>query len=234
MGLKEPGLRGSLRSVSTGVSAIPDSVLAQFDATQDDQSLGSITSIPDQIGNNDLAGDAELVEDGIDNGPSYRFTTSDFMSVNGVNATTEDIGVIIVCQLATAASNNFFFGARDGDRPNLTFDLQDDDAGNYDVFRRDNGSGASFSAGTPDTNDHILELRGFNTDEAELVEDGTALGGGSDGNGTIEDFALGGRFRFEGIDMDVAECVILEDASVSDFETERERLSNKYNISISS
>ena len=64
MGLKESGLRASLRSVSTGVSAIPDSgLLHEWDARQ----LSSASTFDDQVGTNDLtaAGSPSLVSDGI-------------------------------------------------------------------------------------------------------------------------------------------------------------------------
>ena len=54
MGLKESGLRGSLRSVSTGVSAIPDELANSWDAAEAQTDNGDITSIPDQLGDTDL------------------------------------------------------------------------------------------------------------------------------------------------------------------------------------
>ena len=57
MGLKEPGLRGSLRNVSVGIDAIPDSVETQYEYEDDSDSAVAI----DSIGSND----ADI------NGPTY-------------------------------------------------------------------------------------------------------------------------------------------------------------------
>ena len=67
MGLKESGLRGSLRNVSVGIRAIPDSDADhQYYLSAESGLSGSesITSITDQQGDNDLSGQGTFRESG--------------------------------------------------------------------------------------------------------------------------------------------------------------------------
>ena len=86
MGLKEAGLRGSLRSVSTAVSAIPESVVALFDArdafdAEDDGT--SVTEWPDEVGGfTATGGDATVVDDGINGQRALDFDGSDSYDVS--------------------------------------------------------------------------------------------------------------------------------------------------------
>ena len=71
MGLKESGLRGSLRNVSVGISAIPDSAIAQFDPRS--ESVGTPETLTDSSGNNNDATNngIEVVSDGINGNQSF-------------------------------------------------------------------------------------------------------------------------------------------------------------------
>ena len=81
MGLKEGGLRGSLRNVSAGVSAIPDSVVVRYDASELELSDGDVVdSWPDSSDNQfGLTGTSEPIyrEDQINGLPTVHFDGSD-------------------------------------------------------------------------------------------------------------------------------------------------------------
>ena len=78
MGLKEPGLRGSLRNVSVGINAIPDTGLSH-DYNAEEEPIGELATWTDQVGAEDLtAGVAPtVVDDGINNNKSVRFDDTD-------------------------------------------------------------------------------------------------------------------------------------------------------------
>ena len=80
MGLKESGLRGSLRNVSVGIDAIPDAVIEQFDAGnldgyEGDTSFFSITQSNTLVGDNALINDDQssnnqiIINPNLDNTP---------------------------------------------------------------------------------------------------------------------------------------------------------------------
>ena len=58
MGLKEPGLRGSLRNVSVGIDAIPDSVIHHYDPIN-----FTTSQWPDEVGTSDMDAISGLSED---------------------------------------------------------------------------------------------------------------------------------------------------------------------------
>ena len=81
MGLKESGLRGSLRSVSTGVIDIPDSAIAHYD-TQSAFDSGddgqSVSTWQDELGQFDATdGNPTVRENGINGNRSLEFGTDD-------------------------------------------------------------------------------------------------------------------------------------------------------------
>ena len=120
MGLKESGLRGSLRSVSTSVIAIPDSAILHIDATQDGRTSGSITSIPDQDGSLDLSGSAELVDNGPNGERSYRFDGVDDAMDVAFSSVSQPFTLITVVDPATTDTQVHTSG-RDGDIAHLSF-----------------------------------------------------------------------------------------------------------------
>ena len=90
MGLKESGLRGSLRNVSVGIDAIPDSVVYHFDATSIDESdSSSINSWECGVTGNSITGTATYRESALNGNPSLEFdgvdddlsNTTDFSNV---------------------------------------------------------------------------------------------------------------------------------------------------------
>ena len=86
MGLKEPGLRGSLRNVSVGIAAIPDSVLKQpWDE-------GEGTTVSDSSGNNDGTIDgANWVEDSeFEGGWKLNFDDEDKVDADNILSELQD------------------------------------------------------------------------------------------------------------------------------------------------
>ena len=73
MGLKEPGLRGSLRNVSVGIDAIPDSAIHQWAFDE-----GSGSTATDSAGDNDLSiSGASWVSNGFEGGFALDFDGTD-------------------------------------------------------------------------------------------------------------------------------------------------------------
>ena len=80
------GLKGSLRNVSTGVSAIPDSAVAQYDATELSLSNNeTVTNWPDNIGSADATGGDPLFIDDVqnENGVVRFDNDNDFLDAGG-------------------------------------------------------------------------------------------------------------------------------------------------------
>ena len=191
MGLKEPGLRGSLRNVSTGVSAIPDSVVLQFFASTfiendstwqndiDGQPDISITGDPSE---GQLSDDAKaIVTDGSDDHGLLNLP-SEFAG-DGL----EQFSVEFV--LEYTATGDMRIGGQlnnDGDQ-DFSLRLNNDDGTNTDngnlavLMADDDGTRLRFAPSTnPNLNDgnrHDLSVivHDATENDVEIIIDGTSV-----------------------------------------------------------
>ena len=118
MGLKESGLRGSLRNVSVGIDAIPDTVTTQHFATSwsendsiwsddvDDKDM----SIPDGFEDTTLSDDSEAIS-GDGNRSSYQVPTS-FEADN----LTDGVAIELVIETSISAQTGLIGSSREGDQ----------------------------------------------------------------------------------------------------------------------
>ena len=218
---------GDGRILFDGV-AIADSVVAHYDATTE-SSTGSISTIEDQVGDNDLDGSCTVIDDGIGGEQAYRFDGTEHMFSNSLVADTEDIGVILVVQLQNPSSNDHMFDSNEY----LNFSLQDDDSGTYEFFRRGSDDSGSVSGGTIDGDQNIIESRGHSTDGVEVVKNGETIIDDTNSDGVIDGFYLSSRGDGDAeCEQDISECFVVDDASPSDFEQIRSQMANKYGISV--
>lgn len=207
-------------------SAIPDSVVAQYDATTE-SSTGSISSISDQIGTFDLSGAASVISSGINGNLTYRFDgVDDVMSQSSTVASSEPIGVLMVAQQQEATQSNGFYFDGGSD---LQFGLQDDNSDEYNVYR--GGSGGNVSLGTATTSAHLIEIHGINSTDIELYQDGASQGTDSANSGSLDGITLADRAGGGNIiEIDIGEVVVMEAYTSQDLTDERNRLSDKWGV----
>ena len=186
MGLKESGLRGSLRSVSTGVTAIPDSGLVQDFNAQDTGTVtvnGTVTQWDDQSGNDyHLTGDAsDLVSDGINGNPSVLFDGVDDRLTATDEATSLPFELFAVVEMQTTPDGHQIFIDGETDRAVMA-----DDNGDWEAFAGD----SSFFAGSPDTDPHILHWI-YESDSLTIREDDITLGSDETASNDLHDLSMG-------------------------------------------
>ena len=226
MGLKESGLRGSLRNVSVGIDAIPDTAVAHYDATA--ENTGSLTTITDQIGSFNLSGSCEVISNGISGKQTFRFDGSVRMSTTDVLATGENIGILMVVkQQEATGSNNFYFGT---ENVGNEFSLQDDDSNELD-FRRGESGGTIGESATTDA--QLLFALGPGDDGIRLERNGNVLVDKTESAGDINGLNIASTIDGQlPLEVDFGEIVVLEDFSEDDIDSEYERLSDKWDIQI--
>lgn len=210
------------------ISAIPDSAIAQYDATTE-SSTGSITSISDQIGSFDLSGSAEVITNGINSNQTYRFDGTELMTTTAEMASIEPFTIMAVVEQQEPAGSNDWYWSTENDTDRVA--LQDDDDAEYNLFR---GGDSSASIGTVITDPQIIETKADNDDELELIQDGESQGVETLSSGFMDGFSLAGRgTSFDrNVELDVGEVVVLEDHSAEDAQNLRESLASKWGISL--
>ena len=215
---------GTWRSLIDGseVSAIPDSVVARYSAKEDERSTGNISTIDDLVGDNDLSGSAEIIEDGVNGNRSYRFDGTESMTDTDFS-TTDDFAIFIVAEIQeTLDSGNMLFGETATQNPSL----QDDSGGVYE-WDWDDFDGAQISEKpqptvilcTLDDGDGAIEVNNQFTDSNSLASntmDGFEIAGRNDGD--------------EQLEVDVGEVSILDEPSEEDIDNERQRLIDEWDF----
>jgi len=206
-------------------SAIPDSVVAQYDATQA-ASTGSISSITDQINNHDLSGSASVLSSGINGKQTFRFGGSERMD-SPTPSLSRDLAVAIVFEVQESPSNVKMIHGSDTDN---------------DVFIQTGSDGYKSRTGTPtsgnvggtvDNNPH-LGIHTFPSGGGGQLEiDGTQVIDYGTGSAGLDGFTLADRSSEDlPIEMDVGEVVLYQSPSTSDIDSERSRLADKWGVSI--
>ena len=228
MGLKESGLRGSLRNVSVGIDAIPDGVVSYYDPKE--ESVGSISTVSDQQSEFDLSGEGEIIDDGIGGEKTLVIDDSNSFSNDDINITTEPFGVVCVFRLPNTQTRDFLFDSG----TELDFGIQDHDSSeSLRPFR--GGSGENLDdAPSTDTDASVLVLEGYDTNKLRLEVDGTEFFNGELSAGDLDGLVLGdsGVGEDRSIDVEFGEFATLKDASREDFDALRDEFASIRGISI--
>ena len=209
------------------IVGIPDSVVAQYDATEED-STGSISSIDDLIGSFDLSGTVEVISNGINGLKTYRFDgVDDLMQQDSTMASEEPFAIIAVVEQQEDFDSNkdIWDGV-----PDENFQLQDNGIGNtYNIRRDGSGYDENIEAEDDPSEPQILETHGIEGGGMELYQNGIFLGEDGSGDSDLDGLTLAADGAGDGnIEMDFGEVVVLEGFSDSDIQSERERLSDKW------
>lgn len=216
---------------------IPDSAIAQYDATQE-SSTGGITSITDQIGTFDLTGNASVISSGINGKQTFRFDgTDDGMSASSFDLNTEPFAVIAVVQQQEAVdSNNFYYDFTDGSGSTIQFALQDNNNATATLRPFRGGTSGADNQDIVDLNPHIYTLEGHNTDQITIRQDGTTINTNTLSSSDAQDLKIAnvesGTYIME---MDLAEMVVLEgydSVTGTDITDEESRLADKWGVTI--
>ena len=208
-------------------SELPDSVVSQYDATQEG-STTSITTITDQLGFADLTGNATVVSGVINGNQVYRFDGTDgLMSHASTYATTDPFAVIFVTLNQSEADSNFYF---DGGSVN-EFRVQDTDTAD-EVQPARGGTGTRVS--TPvGTDPHLWVVEGYNSGDVRINKDGTDIVdetlADSDLTGLTIAAAGDGSFNKA---VDFGQIEVTQGHTQSDLDSIKSRLSDKWGIAI--
>ena len=231
MGLKESGLRGSLRSVSTGVPAIPDSAVLHLDATKLGLSDGeSVSTWPDESGEgNDLSGSGPTYQESVQNGnPVVRFDGTDDILNNSSPLISQPYTTIVAIQAVTASDRHTIISTvDDGDQRagfRYFFDTND-----FQIF-----AGSSASGGSP-TTDFIIATAIFDGAASEVRINGSTAFTGNPGSHPFGGFQLGEFYTGgDNLDGDIGEVGFYDAnlASTGELADEEQRFADKWGISI--
>ena len=238
MGLKESGLRGSFRNVSVGISAIPDSgdLHLRISAQDDDRSLGSITTIPDQANDFNLSGSAELIDAGVNGNRSYRFDgIEDLMSVAFDNLPQPNhifMAFEVVGPVPTDGDNVVFHDSESGGQGSnrhVLFSESDGGGqnGEWSIFAGNTINGSDVATG------NYISNSLYNGSSSSLRLNGSAEISGDVGSQELDGFAVGANGNnSQNSEIDVGEILVYpEDKSSIDSDVE-EYLSEVWDITI--
>jgi len=214
---------GIVAVTDTPGSDIPDSVVAQYDATTE-SSTTATTSVSDQIGNFDLTGNATVITSGIDGKKTYRFDGTQIMDQSITMATNDPFAIVAVLQQqSTTATNTFYL---DGGSY-LEFGIFDNNTDNVSVYR---GGTRIDSSSSLDLEPHLFVIEGFNTDQVRIERDGTDLVNGTASASNLTGLTLGGAADGgQTIEIDYGQVEVLQGHTPSELESVKSRLQSKWN-----
>jgi hypothetical protein len=209
-------------------SAIPDSVVAQYDATQA-SSTGNISSISDPINNHDLSGSASVISSGINGKQTFRFGGSERMD-SPTPSLSRDLAVALVFQVQESPSNVKMIHGSDSNG-DVFFQTG---AGSGEQYKSRTGTATGGNAGgTVDNNPHLAFHTLPSGGGGEVEVDGTQIIDYGTGSAGLDGFTLADRSSDDlPIEMDVGEVVLYQSPSTSDIDSERSRLADKWNITV--
>ena len=209
-------------------SAIPDSVVSQYDPRED--SLGSQTTATDQLGFADLTGSFEVISDGINGNQSYRLD-----GTNAIDHTTtygdenQEFAVCFVYEIQEplGSTNLLLDGGPVDSRDSFTYSLQDDSGGEFQLAR---DGGLTNSGYSPDGNPHVATVRGYPDGDMQLRVDGTDFNRVSLTALPLSGLTIGGRASDDGlnIESDYGGIETLVNPDLEDIQLVEERLSNDW------
>ena len=233
MGLKEGGLRGSLRNVSVEIeAAIPDSedLHARWSAKGLELSdQDSVNSWEDETGNgHDLtAGSAPtFITDGINGNPAVRFDgTNNYLDV-AFSALSQPNNIYAVFRYRSINNDNdtLYDAEADPSDRNLFNQPSNDD---FRIF-----AGEALDGGNADTNPHISSAL-FNGSSSTHRIDGAEVASGDAGTESLDGFTVGAnRGDANNAPIDIGEILIYpEDKSGIQSDVEQ-YLSSEWAISL--
>ena len=181
------GLKGSLRNVSTGVSAIPDSAIVQLDARDSDtitQSNGEVTGWGDRVTGETLTGTADGLGD-INGNQAVTFdhNESHGLDTDQINPTAPYTAFVVV-DLDDAGGNRTAFGPEGSPQPLLRWD------GEWQYIR----DGETQNGTSTDAVTLLTVAEPENTGEVLLREDGAETSSSTDESGeSLDGLAVGYR-----------------------------------------
>ena len=230
MGLKESGLRGSLRNVSVGIGAIPDSVTDQWPMDE-----GSGSTAANDVGLIDLdlfgagwtsdskyfGGEATTYD-----GTDHWFRTESEIDINGTELTV----MAWVENLDPGDATPRILHSGDGDsRPDDGWEITLNDQNEWGVNHRDNGSTNNViddvSGPDPSNQEYFVVYRASGDNGQMLIYDDTEQvfdesGSGSRGQTSSAHISgmRGGFDNFTGGVVDAPAASTTDDMSVDDVE----------------
>ena len=235
MGLKESGLRGSLRNVSVGIDAIPDSAIAQYDATQESFNDGdSVSTFADQIGTvGDLtAGTAPTYKTDIINGNAVvRFDgVDDFLDVVKSSSVSQKVAFAFVVNYGNVGDNPIVFDHASSDEPRIFADVNRD--GNDDT-RFNAGSNLSSSDNVVSNGTTAVLVYIADGSNSEIRVDGSSVASGDAGTNAFQSLRVGSnQFDDAFADYDVGEIMVYDSPTSSEISSEESRLGNKWGVAV--
>ena len=233
MGLKESGLRGSLRNVSVGIDAIPDSedLHAHYDATTISASDGdSISTWSDQTDNDhDLTAGAEPIykTDILNGNPIVRFDgVDDFLNVS-FSEQSQPNTIFVVFQLNSVESsrNNHIIDANTGN--NQAFFTDDSNDQNYQLFAG-NRIGGNTQSAPPET---YIASNLFNETSSEFRLNGTTDSTGDVGINNLDGITVGAQGGGDNnTEVDIGEILVYPSDKSQIFNDVESYLNDKWGV----
>jgi len=229
MGLKESGLRGSLRNVSTDIPAIPDSAVSQWDAQSLDLPDGeTVDPWPDKIGNNDatlVSSGVTYQADEINGHPAVRFSGGHLDS--GIDPNSDNHISIIAVWRVESETDAAAFRARGDEELGLST-LESAERLNFNHGDVSELSSADY------VNDNMIQTGHADFGTGRLRRDGSGVStfsyntvGPTNSTAFIGERPDGSSHQLPGV---IGELMIYEGASSSEIESEEQRLSDKWDI----
>jgi len=205
---------------------LPANTIAQYNALDDGQSTGSITTVPDQFANLDLTGTASLVSSGINGKQSYEFNgTTDEVERNFSTPFTQPFTVIAVGEVKDKNEAYTLFTGFSG-RTELFFNAFTD---NWSMF----AGGAEVKGGPGDT--IAVLTAAFDGANSFLRVNGTQVDSGNVGSNDPGGVILGYNktFNTRYLNGYIGEVLIIDGVPSSQIISDEEtRIANAYNITI--
>jgi len=205
--------------------AIPDSVIQQFDATQ--ESTGVLSTLTDQFGFANLSGHCEVILSGINGKQTYRFATSETATHSTTIATSDPFAVVFVVQQQDAVdSNGFYF---DGGSQ-FEFGLQDNGGGDSATWRGGNNANGLTNV---DQNVHIYSVEGLNGSDVDVRQDGVDFASTSLGSSNFTGLSLAGDANNEfNVAIDIGQIEVLKNHTQTELESVESRLADKWGVTL--
>ena len=236
MGLKESGLRGSLRNVSVGIDAIPDSDMlhAHYDATELNFSDGdTVSTFEDQTDNDHeltASGGPTYISDGINGNPSVFYDGVDDKHIIDSWENQPTPNHVFVVFNHQGGESERVFGNGSGDNAFGHQYRNDNGDGGQQLFNGESLNGGDSTLGGT----HITTCYFDDGGESYIRTDGSLEVSGDAGTRDSEGFSLGvdkGEIGFwEG---EIGEVLWYQTGLDSESEAQAEEyLSDKWGISI--
>lgn len=211
--------------------AVPATAIAWYDATQDGSASGPITTIPDQLGNHDLSGTAQLDTNSINAKNSYFFDGLDDEMSAAFAEIAQPITLFIVYRhdKSTTASGNPFSAET---APTTGDDFRITTGAGQSEITIDGGS--AFTEVGSTTNNPTLLTVVFDGANSVARQDGAQIASGDLGTNGLNGILLGNLARadvfFEG---PIAEVLPLEEsASQTTIDEQEQRMADKWGITL--